>query len=958
MHDQLRGNPWSDFKMNSRIKVSWSKDVFLDLLPRPGNRVPLLVRKIASLRFPLFFAGLLALLIGTNPSLTLAQSVKNQEEAANLGFEVERNGENVPIDEVAALRKNDILKIDIEPKLVLGGGSFSDSKYVRLIVMFVPLRYDAIAGLKYPGAVQKRKLDASKPVNNTDDGFCFKGCKFPVSVEYDSFPVVFLVSRGGYTKDLRNLFSNESQHSEIMKFGALLDEFSIPARTFSFLTEVGEVVAKASPATDTKVLRSLVDRAFLTIEQGGLGLGLSSDGTPLKDKVTGAECRTIGSQSSAFEKHKSQLGCLLGNYEDVVKKLDFFKQRGLKASAKEVGLLLVSEGISQMLNKFPSLNNYLGLIKIAVELIARFFEKPGLVVSPGFITRIDSSKTSGRVLFSLFRSKNLGDKVNGSPDREKALLFAPIRPRSQWDVKDVLSKLRDEKLEAVAPCIEPERNVFRFGNPTLFDEPGVKVDFKVTNTEQPIVRKGEVSFANQGVSIDLSDSWKDLDKWGEVTLHPILKFDGVEVSAPVIRLQVPKGNEFNPTDESKREFTLGNKQLVLKGSLPNCVKDASFNIAGVIRPASRVSVDEIEFNPTDFSSVKPGPGKLLIAQYGGRTKEYDVILNDPLPTLDLVAYSNDVEISVIKGERTALIDASKPGVLLDQSDQKIGELSWVHETNVLSLRNGRLPQRGSRVRVQLQLTDGRVFRSNDIEVKPIRPSFLQTSDCLVDVEKAIKAAGKIPPEFEITKGKPECYANDRDDVVRFYLYPDSQDYSFSLASTNEFRLRFKAGFVNESISGDRSDTQTVYPEDDRKLQIEVDLRKTIKSNSLLGRKDYFAYVQLVDSSRGASDWYRLGLYFLSLPKNLELRCKSDGSECSIEKDIKPISQVSLDGENWTEIPDLAISKSVEGVLMSDDKGDYFFIKLKKVDIPIKVRASSGGSDLVKITRSQALSPSP
>lgn len=864
---------------------------------------------------------------------------EEREEVANLELTVFRGEKSMPIHRVPKLLPGDTLQVSFADSV--GDVGFNTTGFKELIVLFAPGNSAQIPAMRTdPFAVHRRKLKLQPGIEN--DSVCFKNCRFFVPSSYNSFPVLFLVSDSGYSRDLRDLVKQE--HSRFKDLGTRTVNLSIAARTVNFLLEMSRLF-ESKAAANPKVIQSLYDKATKKFQM-----------------FTGNDCATQGitDDLSWDQKTEKQLRCLLRQNQGLIEKAKGLIEKGQSINVKEIAFFFAEEAIAQLLRKFPSMSLYFDIAKVVIQLVAAFFAKPALNITSGFIDR--ASKKSN--IFTLFKNPPASndERTNTPATAERALFFVPLGWRTHLHSLEEMTKAPTP----IAPCLAPGGNLLGTSydissDPTVLAR--IKLENPANSGDVILLEDYEVSDANESLRISITDDqWRRLSTWQKVNGRIILDYNFGEFTSSMFEYQLPSNIDLGPSSVSTVNFRKGIKTPALRLSreLPNCIEKVvlKFGDEEEIR-ATEFSPTEIKFRQTEIDSVPITTGVLRIYQTANDSPaEIPVKLRDFLPRVTNLRIGEGDSAGIIEGDRLDQLASSGHSMISHESriaTEKPLLFSRKDQTIRFATASESAPPAGTKISLRLKLETGEEIDSEQtFTVSKRRPAFLRNSTCG-------KADGEVP--IAVKAVMPEIFPFEFENCVG----PTAiEKLKVTLkAETGKFRFRRDAKYkilvksTNTIEDAPTDEGAEIFNDQTTPRNAELALEIPIDGNIYgrpLDEDGVRLRIKLVDAVLGASNWYTLGYSFVRLPETLTLDCFKEGDNpCELSGDLDLVEEVSVKTDSsgkpidWNDVE--IASDFIRLPMLSVTRTNvadppYFFIKVAGDDRPIKVKQVPGFENVV------------
>ncbi len=578
---------------------------------------------------------------------------------AEFSINVQREGKPVPLNNIDFLKGDpNGTKDKLSIKILEGYEDtnkvpvpFSQTPYKKILILFVPLNAQLLGNSVYKDKSYVEKDLCKKP-----------GCEnsfLDIPVPFDSFPVIFLLTKGGYGKNMRDLVKNN--FTSVIKSSKIPFQIKLAEQKIKFLSELIEVVSIKEIKT-RKIMQALFYTARDTFrlfdgtnceEQGNTDAAKeieqelnkfeedqnktagttnsSNNSSPNNTGVTNTNSGTSANPSAEKAKPsppkvtdgliiKKQLGCLLNNNTALTNKIREISESGI--SYQTIIFKIANLAANILVDKFPSMGIYFTIAKLALIIWSEFFAKKAITVVSAFAKPtkefgkfvIVSNPTDGAVTAETINQSGLDanekQKLNNQAAKpsnnertgdRQAVFFVPMTVFGEKKVDP--AKLSQIKPEAKVPCIQKGDNGWGLDKDLLKDPLFNSLSVTLYNAEIPTT-----SEANASQKIEFPEDKVKTDPGFVKIKIDDNQWDKIEDWTEV------KGNI---------KFKYGDIQIPLPFTVPKAKKiDVQFTQGTLFRFRKGLSTE------LKFQSEVPNCVEKVIYTFGDSSKEVEGIDDD------------------------------------------------------------------------------------------------------------------------------------------------------------------------------------------------------------------------------------------------------------------------------------------------------------------------------------------
>lgn len=799
----------------------------------------------------------------------------------------------LPIEKVPILEEGETLIIEFCKEC--RGRKIEDLGFRKMVVFFVnPASVYADLKDNFEKAVREIEFESGSKKKKAQIY-----SRHELKVPYRSIPLIFLVSNGEYSKELRKVILEKQ--ADVIRLGEQSNILVELPQVVQYLLEVKSVL-NTPAAFNTRVAQSLLQRAQIF-------------------RLDPTNCFN----QPLYKQERDQLECLVKNFNVAEFEKDL---NGL--SLDKYGKLAGSEIVSQLRNKYDGLNVFFDAAVAVIEIVGAAFKKKPLNIQFG-------SLAPGRNDYLSLRQV----PVNLQANTERALLIAPLK----WREKEEILTGKSLNTVDILPdkqCLDTGKNVlwFETGNALIKKEikkVAVRLENKADARQSYAFGELPISPVDDSIPLAIDEKiWRKIKDWRDIRGKASFdyNFEKIEKDFDLKILPPPRWQIL----QSKNDILRRGADSVVKIS-PNTEKRACLDKIVVtdtkkqeieLLPFREISFDDngnLNLKMTASASEKLQPGKLLVSIYenGNETTvgKLNLTLFDKRPQPVFKAHLKD-RFALMSGEKLDEISAVSV-------DGKKTEIDFA--TRKIKLEEAF--KKDSAV-FTFHLKAGDSFTQN-VAIAASRPALSGELGCRIEENRSFYriATKHSYKQYELT----DCVYPTETDEIKFVLIAD-ESYSFS--SVNKPTVVF--GFPkNDSLTP--ADKEKQFEISDTKASVQllspqrIDLAFKIEQKT----KEYLEdgnplYLKIIDPVRGESDWYQVGATFLRLPSALILDCRE--SPDIRESASGTISDAKKDESIACElVGNLAVFESLF-VKSADNKQQKYPLSLTSDKITISVSSNA------------------
>lgn len=889
----------------------------------------------------------------------LANSSTFKQEIARMEINVVRAGRPpLSITQVPRLEKDDILKVRLLDEAVNSMKPDQSSFDWTFLVAFIN-----------PGRNNDSPKMVSEEINFKKRGW-YK--EYAFAVPYDSQPIFFLYPKPQYRSKILNLISKNQE--DIKKIGEkTLEIADAYAKIGMFLNELQGVVNRnyyrslynnnntynypnyngmyggntfgtTLGGNDSFIAEQAIERiakSFNIQMPSCWGNNMYGGGGYYNNNVYNNN-NGYYNNNNIYNNSYNQFGMgndLMGRVQCVARSVR------VEDFDISVGRMLQQGGVfaaAQLAQKYPQLTFWINLAAAAIDFIVKITNKAPLRIVPTVVSSNEtgmqnaSGATEQPTKISLFAETQPNDNgfVTAYP-----MVFHKWQPTADPNLITLpMPVLMDS-------CLHAGQNIIRTTdvvNDWMTDN--FTKDFQLSLTSPSGFQKDYPLKKNVGFGgWELNLTKEDLNAIPKVDIQLEARVTGKRgfnrIQSPNFNISLTSVNSWIVEPNSQKSFSVGGKRIVtLRNPSGNCrcletaIYKPSFGGEFVFDSKRLIySPDnkEVSFE-IDTANFPSSPGQLELRQYGGDTLTLNLNLYPLPPSIANVKVAKGDSQATIIGERIEQVqairingkraifkgDSSSGGVSMMNSlpgssapptmsnQPPVGMNQTAVREKTFVFEDSTQWQDSNNVVLELELDDQRILKNPMLfAVSAARP---------VIVANGVKEVEAFVINRQITPNKS---TNEIGNLPIFGMETSEIGINIQNALTDfDFKvenLRIETRVENSQTNPFQETDLGFEVLDWRSIRLNIRLTEHAK-RMLGGRRIQF---RILDSQRGASDWYSIKQTFVRLPQGLTLKCLN--KQCELKgKGINYIQQVSLDdGKTWfPNEPTGLVSKPAENGL--------------------------------------------